>query len=706
LYTKYVEHGLSVIPLSRKTKRPFMDNWSRYCETLASTEELESWESDYAGWNIGLCLGPASGVVAVDIDTENERTLDIVPASPVRKRGKKGETRFFRFNSDIISRKYHHLGVEILANGNQTVLPPSIHPETGQPYVWLTPDTLLDVDPKSLPELDLSFLEILPRLDTEATGHVAAGGRNNKLVELATAMRTRGETEEKTVVEVYTFDKDNHAPRLFTDAKEGYRAKDEHEAINNAWKFVSSVTRTLISKKLAVLPDQQPEIPEVDVSALERAGALGLEVIEGGEGGQGGIEPLARVQMKPLPLADGLIKTLQDEILRLSPAPQPTFALAGALSILGAFCQGRYSFQGTWPTLFTLLVGGTGYGKDAPRSMANQLLSHPQLKNYNLQGLGSYVSLPATILSLPEQRTRLDVIDEFSGFLKGTAHPSGFRRDVAVELTKLWSMQGGKYLGNKAACRRETGACFGPAVGVMALCQPETLIAACTPDLLNMGFLPRFLMFFADKEVPFNKEFLFADRSVDALASELKRRFPRANILPAAEGDDGSISTDLGAFKPKPVELGVGSGLKERWIELADYFHAQLHAAGEDVVRRAFLSRAHEQATRIAIIVAISAGRETLEQSDLDWAAKLVDTLILNSHSVVAQAAATSEYGRLLEQMRQYFSRQSYASPKLLAQRFRIGKRLRDALVKDLLEEGAITEGKSSGKTVYFAALG
>ena len=36
--------------------------------------------------------------------------------------------------------------VEVLARGTQSVLPPSIHPHTGQPYLWLDPEALSDFE--------------------------------------------------------------------------------------------------------------------------------------------------------------------------------------------------------------------------------------------------------------------------------------------------------------------------------------------------------------------------------------------------------------------------------------------------------------------------------------------------------------------------------------------------------------------------------
>ena len=43
--------------------------------------------------------------------------------------------------------------VELLLHGTQSVVPPTIHPDTGQPYRWLTPDTLEDTPLGDLPEL-------------------------------------------------------------------------------------------------------------------------------------------------------------------------------------------------------------------------------------------------------------------------------------------------------------------------------------------------------------------------------------------------------------------------------------------------------------------------------------------------------------------------------------------------------------------------
>ena len=49
-------------------------------------------------------------------------------------------------------------------HGTQSVVPPTIHPDTGQPYHWLTPDTLEDTPLGDLPELPA---DPVARLDAE-----------------------------------------------------------------------------------------------------------------------------------------------------------------------------------------------------------------------------------------------------------------------------------------------------------------------------------------------------------------------------------------------------------------------------------------------------------------------------------------------------------------------------------------------------------
>ncbi len=160
--------GYSVIPLAPTQKYPTIERWSEYCSRLPTDEEHARW----MGWvasNIGLCLGSASGIMALDFDDDvdglHAAILAVVPDSPVKKRGAKGFTAFYRYSGQ----RSHGFSVrgtrvlDVLSDGRQTVLPPSLHPSGGA-YEWTTPVTLGDVRGDYLPEIPASSMQMITSL--------------------------------------------------------------------------------------------------------------------------------------------------------------------------------------------------------------------------------------------------------------------------------------------------------------------------------------------------------------------------------------------------------------------------------------------------------------------------------------------------------------------------------------------------------------
>jgi hypothetical protein len=109
-------------------------------------DERERWGREGAG--IGVLGGPPSqDMVGIDIDTEDPEILAallvVLPPTLVKKVGAKGETCFYH-GPGVASQSWSIAGrraVEIIGPGRQTVLPPTVHPDTHAPYRWLTLDT-------------------------------------------------------------------------------------------------------------------------------------------------------------------------------------------------------------------------------------------------------------------------------------------------------------------------------------------------------------------------------------------------------------------------------------------------------------------------------------------------------------------------------------------------------------------------------------
>lgn len=156
---KYTGMGMNVTPLNGK--RPFLSEWQ------LANHDYDDLTDKYPKCNIGLICGELSGVIAIDIDLKDDelinRVLNIIPPSEYRKRGAKGLTLFYRYQGEVNGKLFFNgeTAIELLSTGNQTVLPPSIHPDTKKPYTW-DYQSLLDVNAYDLPLFDHD--RVWPRL--------------------------------------------------------------------------------------------------------------------------------------------------------------------------------------------------------------------------------------------------------------------------------------------------------------------------------------------------------------------------------------------------------------------------------------------------------------------------------------------------------------------------------------------------------------
>jgi hypothetical protein len=160
----YLRHGYAPIPVKPGTKQPFIADWPRWCDELPSPELVATWARRYPDAGIAIACGPASGITALDLDDDMDglhaRICEALGPSPVAKRGVRSPTHFYRYNGERSRalRKNGHTVAEIMAGKRVVIIPPTIHPDTGQPYQWLTPETLLDRSAASLPTLDAERL--------------------------------------------------------------------------------------------------------------------------------------------------------------------------------------------------------------------------------------------------------------------------------------------------------------------------------------------------------------------------------------------------------------------------------------------------------------------------------------------------------------------------------------------------------------------
>lgn len=173
------ENGYHVLPVGPGTKVPGswrggtwspMPGWAKFCDAMPPEFVHDGWER----WpDAGICIAHGK-VIGLDLDTDRQDVAQAlhraVTPPDVRRRGAKGWLGYYRPGAGLDGlsarvRWYDADGgivVELLLHGTQSVLPPTIHPGTGKPYVWTTPETLEGTDVASLQEFcgaDLAALD-------------------------------------------------------------------------------------------------------------------------------------------------------------------------------------------------------------------------------------------------------------------------------------------------------------------------------------------------------------------------------------------------------------------------------------------------------------------------------------------------------------------------------------------------------------------
>lgn len=165
-----IGNGYSPLPIMPGSKSPgerspdggwrSMSRWQKWCYEPVPVTRVEAWLRMVGDSEVGIGVACGQGLICIDIDQEFllDPVLAILPSSPVQKKGRKGVSLFYRGDTEKIrSRNYRtdeRVGLcDLLAEGKQTVLPPSIHPDTNEPYFWWGDLTLVDVTLSELPEL-------------------------------------------------------------------------------------------------------------------------------------------------------------------------------------------------------------------------------------------------------------------------------------------------------------------------------------------------------------------------------------------------------------------------------------------------------------------------------------------------------------------------------------------------------------------------
>ena len=154
---QYAALGWHVLPLRGRSKVPRISEWQHNAND--DEEIVAGWWEQWPDSNVGVQLGPRSGIIDIEADTPRaEVEMQVlfdgsIPPCPMFQ-AKRGKHRLLQWRGDLVGGACFHCGEIEIRTGNgdkgaQSVFPPSIH-ESGIQYKWLI--SPFEVEPPELPE--------------------------------------------------------------------------------------------------------------------------------------------------------------------------------------------------------------------------------------------------------------------------------------------------------------------------------------------------------------------------------------------------------------------------------------------------------------------------------------------------------------------------------------------------------------------------
>ena len=664
MYLKYYEAGYVPIPIRPNSKLPAVPGFDKWAHDGIPRKLVEEFEEKFPlskGYGIGILLGSASNLCVVDIDTDDFKVMQTCPPSPFRRRGKKGEARFFKYNPDLQNRAFQGKdengvkigGVDILVERKYIIIPPSIHPETGKPYIWLTEDDLLFGDREDLLILtaeDVDRIGALYGQDIESgetgvdlegnfispDGIRCAHGSYHRIKRLACGLIAECEPLESAVEKLLSYDQRHHTPIGYFDDRRSHSdfGADRYSNATRLYgNLLKAVNQNRINKGLSAQVPAMRERLEINIEALRPQ-----------------LEPDKTFLKYPEPR--GVMNEFVKYCELMGKGRQDALGLGGALTLMAGVCSNRYCsvVRGlrVTPNLYVLNLGYSSFGKDVSQRLLDDLL-----KDTGMVGSANYRSGSAMVHDLPKQQERVDLIDECSWLLKAMSDEKNSYQSEMVEILSLMFSRAGSRFNGIASVEHggRKGAVWNPHISMLASTTPTGFKESVNSAMASKGLMPRFLTFF-QKEIGDYKgatDIAYAEKvlkdlreSVNSILGVKKRigLIPPVNFLANNKTKDFR-DIDMG-FKYEPIEIPFAPKAHAQWIEYERANHYK-SAKNPDEFESPFFGRFAELVAKVGLFDSISLGRKTIEQDSLEWAIALVEICWKNIRPMYALATAENK---------------------------------------------------------------
>lgn len=486
LFQKYQEAGLCVVPL--KGGLP-MTQWGKYANELPPKSEILKWDCE--NWKeYALVCGKVSGIIALDIDTDDAAIIDkietIAGVSPVKKIGSKGYTAFYKYSGEKTS-SWDGV-VEVLSDKHLTTLPPSKHRNKNIHYKWAKEELI----GAALPALDHNFFAIMdvlyPKPKREEKSYSYSRDYDN--IELIQAEKMLGfvgsdcSRDEWVMIGMSLKDEfGDTACGLWHDWSSRAPIKYKQKDAQNAWRsFTKSGVSigTLIHKaKEGGFRFEVAQVTPIDhkIKATNHK-----------------VTPIKEFN----PHVDGLVGEIADWITATALKPQPILSLSAAIAFMGMVKAHRVrGFTNLRTNIYCLSMAPTGGGKEYPEGAIKRLLTACGMGKHTL---GKPKSGGGLLTGIGKSDCKgILCVSEVGHFVSNFMDPrsGGYQKEIGHLFIDLFNKAGVKHEGDQSANEKDNKQVIleQPNLCILGSSVVEVMQKALTGGEVVNGFLNRWIAF-------------------------------------------------------------------------------------------------------------------------------------------------------------------------------------------------------------------
>jgi len=476
----------------------------------SNESEIKQWLKRWPNANIGVLLGPSSGIIDVEYDSDEGREILeplLAECKTPTYKSSKSVHRLFAWEDCYKDQKakFGYKGTEwrFGLDKAQSVIPPSRH-ESGVYYEWIIPPSECDVI--ALPDnakkllLDMQLDIHIPTVKAVVQAYPSTSLINSARMFIASTswselLLQRGWTLAKQIGDVshwwrpgknigsisasLNYDNSDRLTVFSTEARplEAERSYDKFAFIcacdyNNdpvqCAKAINPIEYDFSNIRFSVENDDDLEVEKLP----DDPGQFPTDCL----------------------FPPGLISRVSLYTLETSDEPQPILALAGAMSLLSVITGRKIRNERNNRTnLFVLGLGPSGCGKERPRNVNTEILTLSGGSQYlGPIAVGSGHGIEAQLREWPAKLFQLDEIGDLLKAIK-KERSSGHMEIIVQKLKMLMTSSHTIYSNSAVSDAKMFFTIDQPHCCIFGTATPEKFWANLSLDSVEDGFLGRII---------------------------------------------------------------------------------------------------------------------------------------------------------------------------------------------------------------------